>query len=72
MSNKQEQGASISPLLPFGLGVGAGLCGIWAAIELLPLLAMGGVGYLVYLGLAQTKGANKEEAKKCNTGTAKK
>ena len=41
--------------LLFGAGVGAGLIAIWAAVELFPLLLLGGAGYFVYQGLKQTK-----------------
>lgn len=47
-------------LLFFGLGVGAGLCGIWLAIELLPFAALGGVGYLILKGLEQRKESSQD------------
>lgn len=45
-------------LLVFGTGVGVGLLVIWAAIELFPLIALGGAGFLLYKGL-ETKHEEK-------------
>lgn len=40
-----------SPLLTFGLGVGAGATLLWAAVELLPLLLIGGGVWLAAKGV---------------------
>lgn len=39
------------PLVMLGIGVGAGVCGIWLLIELWPLLLLGGAAWLTYKGL---------------------
>lgn len=38
---------SDSPLLTFGLGVGAGATLLWAAVEFLPILLIGGGVWLI-------------------------
>jgi len=41
-------------LLAFGAGVGLGLLSLWAIIELAPIVAFGGVGYLIATGLVKS------------------
>ena len=48
-------------LVTFGLGLGAGVCGIWLLIEALPIIALGGAGYLILKGMENSK--NKETTK---------
>ena len=38
-------------LFIFGAGVGIGLLSLWAIIELAPIIAFGGVGYLMIKSL---------------------
>ncbi len=58
---------TVSPLLPFGAGIGVGLISLWALIELLPLLALGGVGFLIFKGL-EASNITKEDTDTCSTG----
>jgi hypothetical protein len=45
-------------LITFGLGIGAGVCGIWLLIEALPLIALGGAGYLILKGMENSQKEN--------------
>lgn len=51
-----------SPMLPFGAGVAVGGLGLWALIELWPLLIIGGGLVLAFKGLeaSQTSDKTKE------------
>ena len=67
MSKKQQ---AINPLVPLGIGIGIGVCTLFAAIELLPFLVIGGAGYMIYKGINNT---NTEETNDtCSTGQEKK
>lgn len=57
---------TMSPLIPLGIGIGIGVCTLFAAIELFPFLVIGGAGYIVYRGINDTD--TEEEADTCNTG----
>lgn len=41
-------------LLMFGAGVGLGLLSLWVIIELAPVIAFGGAGYLITRGLMKS------------------
>lgn len=45
MENKQ-----VNPLVAVGLGIGIGVCTLYALLELWPVLALGGAAYLMYRG----------------------
>ena len=55
MDNKNKE------LVTFGLGVGAGICGVWLLVEMLPLIALGGAGYLILKGLEQNNTQHHKE-----------
>ena len=57
----------VSPLLPFGVGVGVGVMCLWALVELFPLIALGGAGFLVVKGL-KTTNISKEDTNTCSIG----
>ena len=48
------QERNYSDLVPFGLGVGAGLLGVWVVVEFFPLFVIGGVSYIVLKGMENT------------------
>ena len=58
-----------SALIPFGAGLAAGVLGIYALIELFPLVVLGGAGFLVYKGMTAT--VDKENTI-CEIGQQKK
>jgi hypothetical protein len=62
---------AVNPLLPLGIGVGVGILSLYAVIELFPLIALGGAGYLVIKGL-NINSKSKEETSTCSTGHQKK
>ena len=45
MTNKP---AVNTPLLTLGIGIGVGAVALWAAVELLPVLVLGGGAWLLY------------------------
>lgn len=55
-------------LVPFGSGVVVGVLGIWALVELMPLLLLAGGGYLVLKGI----GSPIKGTQECVTGQPKK
>ena len=57
-----------NPLLAFGLGVGAGATALWAAVELLPLILIGGGVWLAVKGVTPGK-TPRENANEVLDGT---
>ena len=43
----------INPLIAIGLGIGAGVCGLWVLLEMWPIILLGGAGYLILKGVEQ-------------------
>lgn len=41
----------IGSKIPLGIGIGIGICSIWALIELWPVIILGGAAYLIVKGL---------------------
>lgn len=62
MENKTT---TLNPLVALGIGVGAGVCALWALLELWPVLALGGAAYLIYRGSSASRNT-QEEAKPDN------
>ena len=51
-----------SPLVPLGVGIGIGVCSLWALIELWPVLILGGAAYLCIQGTKHTTKENIDNA----------
>jgi hypothetical protein len=56
---------------PLGIGIGIGVCSVWALVELWPIIALGGATYLIVKGLHENYTSNQENTT-CKTGTEKK
>lgn len=61
----------IDPKIPLGIGIGIGTAGVWALVELWPLILLGGAAYLVVKGLDDDHTSGQENSQ-CNTGPQKK
>lgn len=57
--------------VPLGIGIGIGVAGVWALVELWPLLLLGGATYLIVKGMEEDYNSDKEKPE-CNTGPQKK
>lgn len=64
-----NRSSSDSHMVALGAGIAIGVGGLILVIELLPLLALGGAGYLIYKGMENTV---KQETAKCATGPQEK
>lgn len=58
--------------IPLGVGIGIGVCSVWALIELWPIIVLGGAAYLVVKGLEDKYISNQERCSECKTGTQQK
>lgn len=52
-----------NPFVLLGIGTGIGVCTLWVLVELWPIIALGGVAYIIYQG---TKNTTKENINDTN------